>query len=214
MFKKVFFCFALLWGLMKPMDVFSEENKSMKTEVAIFGLGCFWCGAAAFADHDTNVKFPGIISVKSGYTGGTSTNPTYPDHAGHVEAVKVEFDPQVITYSQLLDIFWHNVDPFDPKGQFCDKGSPYVSAIFYQNSDQQTQAENSKNAVEKQLNQVVVTTLRPATPFYDAEDYHQDYKIKNPVRYKFYRWNCGRDARLKEVWGQYPWEHQDEKKNH
>ena len=170
------------------------------TQEAIFAMGCFWCGAAAFADHDTNEKLPGIIEVKSGYTGGTSTNPTYPSHVGHQEAVKVVFDPSKISYAQLLEIFWRNVDPFDDKGQFCDKGMSYVSAIYFKDLDQQKQAQDSKEAVQKKLGQKIVTELKPASPFYDAEEYHQDYKIKNPVRYKIYRWNCGRDQRLREIW--------------
>lgn len=170
------------------------------TQEAIFAMGCFWCGAAAFADHDTNEKIPGVIAIRSGYTGGTSTNPTYPAHEGHQEAVKVVFNPDIIPYEKILDIFWHNVDPFDAKGQFCDKGESYVSAIYYKNDDQKKQALESKKAIEKTLNRAVVTEIKEATPFYDAEEYHQDYKSKNPLRYKVYRWNCGRDQRLKEIW--------------
>lgn len=173
---------------------------TMKTQEAIFGMGCFWCGAAAFADHDTNVKLPGIMAIRSGYTGGTSTNPTYPAHEGHVEAVKVVFNPDIISYNEVLDIFWHNIDPFDGKGQFCDKGDPYKAVIFYKDDDQKKQASDSKKAVTKQLGKQVVTEIKEATPFYDAEDYHQDYKSKNPLRYKVYRWNCGRDQRLGEIW--------------
>ena len=172
------------------------------TQEAIFAMGCFWCGAAAFADHDTNIKLPGVIDVKVGFTGGTSSNPTYASHQGHQEAVKVVFDPDRISYGQLLDVFWHNVDPFDDKGQFCDQGEPYKSSIFFKDTDQQKQALASKEKIEKRFGQKVVTELKAATPFYDAEDYHQDYKIKNPVRYKVYRWNCGRDQRLKEIWNE------------
>lgn len=178
-----------------------ENSMTRKTQEAVFAMGCFWCGEAAFADHETNIKFPGIISVRSGYSGGTSTTPTYESHLGHLESVKVVFDPSIISYEKLLDIFWHNVDPFDARGQFCDKGEPYKSAIFYTES-QRAQAEASKKALEVKLGKPVVTELRPASPFYDAEEYHQNYKIKNPIRYKVYRWNCGRDKRLKEVWGQ------------
>lgn len=179
-------------------------NTSENTQVAIFTMGCFWCGAAAFADHETNINFPGILSVKAGYTGGNSTNPTYPSHEGHQEAVKVVFDPQKISYEKLLDIFWHNVDPFDAKGQFCDKGPSYISAIYPQNPEQEKQALESKKTIERELSRSVVTEIKSASPFYEAEDYHQDYKIKNPIRYKVYRWNCGRDKRLNEVWSNTP----------
>jgi peptide-methionine (S)-S-oxide reductase len=173
---------------------------TMKTQEAIFAMGCFWCGAAAFADHDTNEKLPGIIAIRSGYTGGTSTNPIYPAHEGHQEAVKVVFDPDQIPYETVLDIFWHNIDPFDGKGQFCDKGDSYKAVIFYKDDAQKKSAFASKKAIEMQLGKSVVTEIKAATPFYDAEDYHQDYKRKNPVRYKVYRWNCGRDQRLSEIW--------------
>ena len=201
--KKVILSFISLLVL-SFLNMSNAEGDPMTpnttTQEAIFAMGCFWCGAAAFADHDTNEKLPGIIEVKSGYTGGTSTNPTYPSHEGHQEAVKVVFDPSKISYAQLLEIFWRNVDPFDDKGQFCDKGMSYVSAIYFKDLDQQKQAQDSKEAVQKKLGQKIVTELKPASPFYDAEEYHQDYKIKNPVRYKIYRWNCGRDQRLREIW--------------
>jgi peptide-methionine (S)-S-oxide reductase len=177
-----------------------DMKPTPSSQEAIFAMGCFWCGAAAFADHDTNIKLPGIISLRSGYTGGKSTNPTYPDHEGHQEAVKIVFDPTIITYPQLLEIFWHNVDPFDDKGQFCDKGASYVSTIYYRDEVQKKQAEESKTNIEKLLNNQVATLLRPATSFYDAEAYHQDYKINNPVRYSYYRWGCGRDKSLAEIW--------------
>lgn len=170
------------------------------TQEAIVAMGCFWCGAAAFVDHDTNEKLPGILAIRVGYTGGTSKNPTYPAHEGHQEAVKVVFDPSKITYAQVLDIFWHNIDPFDAKGQFCDKGPSYTSAIYFIDENQKKVAVDSKRAWEKKLGLPIATEIKRAGPFYDAEDYHQDYKSENPVRYKVYRWNCGRDQRLKEVW--------------
>jgi peptide-methionine (S)-S-oxide reductase len=184
---------------------YAEEKMTtppQSAQEAIFAMGCFWCGAAAFADHDTNVKLPGVIDVKVGFIGGTSTNPTYASHEGYQEAVKVVFNSDQISYGQLLDIFWNNVDPFDDKGQFCDRGDPYKSSIFFKDVDQQKQALESKEAVEKKLGKKIVTDLKTATLFYDAEEYHQDYKIKNPVRYKIYRWNCGRDRRLKEIWNE------------
>jgi peptide-methionine (S)-S-oxide reductase len=173
---------------------------TIETHQAIFAMGCFWCGAAAFFDHDTNEMLPGIITVRVGYTGGISTNPTYPAHEGHQEAVKIDFDPTKISYKQLLDIFWHNVDPFDGKGQFCDKGQSYISAIYVKDDEQKKQAEESKKAIEQKFNQTVATEIKAASLFTDAEAYHQDYKRKNPVRYKVYRWNCGRDQRLNEIW--------------
>jgi methionine-S-sulfoxide reductase len=171
-----------------------------KKEVAIFAMGCFWCGESEFRDHTTGTLLPGIISLRVGYGGGTHPNPTYENHEGYKEAVKVEFDPTVISYEKLLDIFWHNVDPFDSKGQFCDNGFPYTSVIFYQNNAQKKVALTSLHNTQKVLGKDIITELLPATTFYDAEEYHQNYKEKNPVRYKFYRWTCGRDQRLKEIW--------------
>lgn len=172
-----------------------------KKEVAIFAMGCFWCGESEFRDHDSGNLLPGIISLRVGYAGGTHPNPTYEHHEGYKEAVKIEFDPTLISYQQLLDIFWHNVDPFDAKGQFCDKGFPYTSVIYYHGDKQKKAALASLKSTEKVLGKEVVTELIPATTFYDGEDYHQNYKEKNPIRYRYYRWNCGRDQRLKEVWG-------------
>jgi peptide-methionine (S)-S-oxide reductase len=195
---------TILFSIICCLKISCAQGESMKptieTKEAIFAMGCFWCGAAAFVDHDTNEKIPGILSVRAGYTGGTSTNPTYPSHKGHQEAVKVVFDPSKISYVQLLDIFWHNVDPLDAKGQFCDKGPTYLSTIYFTDEEQKEQANASKKAVELKLKKPVATSIEPASAFYDAEEYHQDYKAKNPVRYKVYRWNCGRDQRLKEIW--------------
>ena len=174
-----------------------------KPQEAIFAMGCFWCGAAAFKDHKTKAKLSGVISIRSGYTGGTSPNPTYESHKGYKEAVKVVYDPHIISYKDILDIFWHNVDPFDAGGQFCDRGDPYTSAIFYTNDDQKTEAEATKNFLQKALKQPILTEIIPADKFYDAEEYHQDYDEKNPIRYNYYRWGCGRDARLKAVWEQH-----------
>ena len=167
--------------------------------VATFAGGCFWCEESAYQD----VK--GVISATSGYTGGNEQNPTYEQvsehETGHLESVEIVYDPKVISYQQLLDIFWHNVDPFDASGQFCDKGPQYRGAIFYHDAQQKALAEASKAAVEKRFGRSVVTAVRPAMKFWPAEDYHQDYYKKNPVRYHFYRFNCGRDQRLKELWG-------------
>ena len=175
--------------------------KSSVTQEAIFAMGCFWCGESEFRDHETNELIPGVIDLKVGYAGGIIPEPTYENHKGYKEAVKVTYDPAIISYEKLLDIFWQNVDPFDGVGQFCDKGFPYTSAIFYEDDDQKTKAEASKMKVAEQLKGEIQTELTPKTTFYDAEEYHQNYKSKNPTKYKFYRWNCGRDKRLRQVWG-------------
>jgi peptide-methionine (S)-S-oxide reductase len=167
-------------------------------EKAIFAGGCFWCTESDFE------KVNGVVSAISGYTGGRAPNPSYEEVSaggtGHRESVEVTFDPQKISYAKLLDVYWHSIDPTDNSGQFCDHGSQYRSAIFYLNDSQRQQAEASKAAVLKTLGKVY-TDILPAGPFYAAEDYHQDYSKKNPVRYHFYRFNCGRDQRLKEIWG-------------
>ena len=178
-----------------------EKVAPEKKGVAIFAMGCFWCGESEFRDHDTGKPLPGILSLRVGYAGGTHPNPTYKNHGGYKEVVKIEFDPTVISYEKLLDIFWHNVDPFDAKGQFCDKGFPYTAVIFYHGDAQKSAALASLQKAQKVLGGKIVTELLPTTTFYDAEEYHQNYKEKNPVKYKFYRWNGGRDQRLKEVWG-------------
>lgn len=171
-----------------------------KTEVAIFAMGCFWCGESEFRDPQTHQPLKGILSLKVGYAGGTKPNPTYQSHEGYKEALKIEFDPKVITYDQLLKIFWRNVDFFDGQGQFCDKGYAYTSAVFYSDEGQKAKAEAEKTKLAGRFGRPLATELFQATTFYDAEDYHQNYKEKNPVRYKYYRWNCGRDQRLKALW--------------
>jgi peptide-methionine (S)-S-oxide reductase len=167
-------------------------------ETATFAGGCFWCMEGPFD------KLPGVVSVTSGYTGGPVRNPTYGQVSsggtGHRESVEIIFDPTKITYAKLLDVFWHNVDPLDNSGQFCDKGPQYRSAIYYHDATQQKLAEESKAAIEKHLGRVW-TDILPASNFWRAEEYHQHYYKKNPVRYHFYRFNCGRDQRLKAVWG-------------
>ena len=149
-------------------------------------------------------SLPGVISVTSGYTGGPVSKPSYEQVSsggtGHRESVEIIFDPTKITYAKLLDVFWHNVDPLDNSGQFCDKGPQYRSAIFYHDEAQRRLAEASKAAVEKKLGHVYTDVL-PASNFWAAEEYHQHYYKKNPVRYRFYRFNCGRDQRLRAVWG-------------
>jgi peptide-methionine (S)-S-oxide reductase len=170
-----------------------------KTETAIFAGGCFWC---VEADFD---KVAGVISTTSGYIGGHAANPSYEDvvrgGTGHAEAVEIVYDPAKVSYQKLLDVFWHNIDPLAKDRQFCDRGHQYRSAIYYRDDAQRRLAETSKTAVEARFKQPVYTEITAAGPFYKAEDYHQDYYIKNPIRYQFYRINCGRDTRLEELWG-------------
>jgi peptide-methionine (S)-S-oxide reductase len=165
---------------------------------ALFAGGCFWCMESDYQEHK------GVTDVVSGFTGGTSQNPTYAgSHQGHFEAVKVTYDPAVISYQELLDLFWVSVDPFDNKGQFCDKGFSYRSAIFPGNAHERELAELSQAAVTARFpGQQVHTEIRDANQFWPVEEYHQDYYLKNPVRYKYYRWNCGRDQRLEKIWGE------------
>jgi peptide-methionine (S)-S-oxide reductase len=166
---------------------------------AIFAGGCFWCMEEAYE------KVPGVLSVVSGYTGGTVGNPTYHQvsagSTGHFESVEVEYDPDKVSYAELLDNFWKNVDPFDPIGQFCDKGSQYLSAIFVANDEEKALAEAKKSEVEKRFGEAVATQVLPETTFYPAEDYHQDYYKTNSARYHFYKFGCGRPQRLEELWG-------------
>jgi peptide-methionine (S)-S-oxide reductase len=172
---------------------------SARAAEAYFAGGCFWCEETAFEGQ------PGVSAVISGYTGGQKVNPSYEEVSaggtGHAESVKVVFDPKKISYTRLLEIYWHNVDPFSAGGQFCDRGNQYRPAIFYLDDAQKKAAEESKRAVEKQLGKPVAVEITKAGPFYAAEEYHQDFYKKNPDRYHSYRLGCGRDARLKEVWG-------------
>ena len=167
---------------------------------AIFGGGCFWC---VEADFD---KVPGVLSTTSGYIGGSVPNPTYEQVSaggtGHAEVVRVVYDPSKVSYRDLLAFFWRNIDPLTANAQFCDRGSQYRSAIFYLDDEQKRLAEASKAEMAQRFKpRPVVTEIAPAMEFYPAEDYHQDYYRKNELKYKFYRWSCGRDARLEEVWG-------------
>jgi len=167
--------------------------------VAIFAGGCFWCMEPPFD------KLPGVISTTSGYTSGHTKDPTYEQTSaggtGHTEAVEVRYDPGKVSYEKLLDVFWHNIDPFAVDRQFCDVGSQYRSGIYPANDEQRRLAEASKRKFAERFQQPIATEITDATAFYPAETYHQDYYKKNPVRYKFYRFNCGRDARLEEIWG-------------
>ena len=169
--------------------------------VAIFGGGCFWCMEPPYD------KLPGVVSTISGYTGGRQANPSYElvssGTSGHVEVLQVIYDPKQVSYQQLLDVYWRNVDPVAVERQFCDRGPQYRSAIFAVGAEQRRLAEASKArlAASGRFDQPIATEILDAAPFYAAEDYHQDYYVKNPVRYRFYRFNCGRDQRLEELWG-------------
>ena len=169
--------------------------------VAIFAGGCFWCMEPPYD------KTEGVISTTSGYTGGHVPNPSYKDVSagttGHIEAVKIVYDPEKVSYEKLLYIFWRNIDPIRKNAQFCDEGAQYRSAIFPQDEAQREAAEKSKADLEAtgRFTRPIVTEILDAAPFYAAEDYHQDYYLKNPNRYAYYRWSCGRDARLEQIWG-------------
>jgi peptide-methionine (S)-S-oxide reductase len=171
------------------------------TAQATFAGGCFWCVEEAFD------ALPGVISTTSGFMGGKTKNPTYQSvvsgATGHAEVVQVQYDPRKVSYEKLLEVFWRNIDPTDPDGQFCDKGSQYRSAIFYQGEEQRRLAVASKASVEKSkpFKQPVVTEVTGAGEFYPAEEYHQDFYKKNPLRYKVYKTGCGREARLHALWG-------------
>lgn len=188
----------LLMGWFNP----AYANTAAETEHATFAGGCFWCMEHPFDE------LPGVIETTSGYTGGSVENPSYRQVSsgttGHLESVQVEYDPEQISYEELLNVYWRNVDPVDGGGQFCDRGSQYRPAIFYHDAEQQQQAESSIDAIEDSgiLDQAIAAELIAASDFYPAEDYHQNYYQTHPVRYKVYRRACGRDQRLAEVWGE------------
>jgi peptide-methionine (S)-S-oxide reductase len=179
----------------------TAANPAPGTAVATFAGGCFWCMEPPFD------KLDGVISTTAGYTGGDKENPTYQEVSkggtGHAESVQIVYNPKRITYQQLLDVFWHNIDPTSAGGQFCDWGDQYRSEIFYHNAEQKRLAEQSKAALEKSkpFEEPIVTRITAAGTFWPAEEYHQNYYQKNPLRYKFYRYGCGRDKRLEELWG-------------
>jgi peptide-methionine (S)-S-oxide reductase len=195
---------ALFNAQAAPVDEEAPAKLPLPTatqQIATFAGGCFWCMESPF-DH-----LDGVLATTSGYTGGDRKDPTYEqvshEETGHAESVQVLFDPAKVSYEQLLDVFWHNVDPTALDFQFCDAGHQYRSAIFYHDAAQKTAAIASKAALEKSKPFAggIVTEITAANTFYPAENYHQDYYLKNPVRYKFYRYNCGRDQRLTELWG-------------
>ena len=177
----------------------APSSGSTPTGKATFAGGCFWCMEPPYDELE------GVISTISGYTGGTKKNPTYEEVSagttGHAEAVQITYDPTKIRYEKLLDVFWRNIDPLTANAQFCDSGSQYRSAIFYHDETQKNLAEASKKRLQSRFKQPIVTEIVRATEFYPAEDYHQDYYKKNPVRYKIYRYGCGRDQRLQKLWG-------------
>jgi len=196
---------VLLWVGM--VLIISAAPESMAAsgqglEKATFAGGCFWCMEPPFD------RLEGVKSVVSGYTGGYKKNPTYEEvssgSTGHAESVEITYDPAGISYQKLLDVFWHNIDPTVKDRQFCDVGSQYRTAIYYHNAEQKRLAEASKKALEesKRFRGPIYTEVTAAATFYPAEEYHQKYYQKNPVRYKLYRFNCGRDQRLRELWGQ------------
>lgn len=178
-----------------------ETTGASPSAKAYFAGGCFWCMEEAFE------KVEGVVTVVSGYMGGTVANPTYEEvsagRTGHAESVEVTYDPTRVTYQKLLDAFWHNVDPLTSNAQFCDHGTQYRSAIFYSTEEEKRLAEESKAAIEqaKKFPAPIMTQLAPAATFYPAEDYHQDYYKKNPLRYKYYKYGCGRANRLEALWG-------------
>jgi len=169
---------------------------------ATFAGGCFWCMEPPFD------KLDGVVSTTSGYTAGHTENPTYEQvsagKTGHTEAVEIVYDPRKITYARLLEVFWRNIDPLTANAQFCDKGSQYRAGIFWHDETQRRLAEESKDAAAKRLQKPIVTEIATASKFWPAEDYHQDYYKKNPIRYNFYRTACGRDQRLETIWGKSP----------
>lgn len=190
----------LLMGWFNP--AYAQANIGASgTARATFAGGCFWCMEHPFDE------LPGVVETTSGYTGGSVENPTYNQVSsgttGHLESVQIEYDPGQVSYDDLLDVYWRNVDPVDGGGQFCDRGSQYRPAIFYHDAEQQQQAEASIQALEDSgiLEEAIAAELIEASEFYPAEDYHQNYYQTHPVRYKVYRYGCGRDQRLSEVWG-------------
>jgi peptide-methionine (S)-S-oxide reductase len=192
---------GFLAGIIPSANASGRESGGRGPEKAAFAGGCFWCMEHPFDE------LHGVISVTSGYTGGHKKNPTYEEVSaggtGHAESVQIVYDPGRISYEKLLDVFWHNIDPTTSNRQFCDSGNQYRSAIFYHDETQKKLAMASKQALErsKPFKGPVVTQIVPAGEFYPAEGYHQHFYKKNPIRYRFYRQGCGRDKRLKELWG-------------
>ena len=193
---------AILIGglmIMSPDEGYADDGSQLSK--ATFAGGCFWCMEEAFE------KVDGVTSVVSGYIGGQVENPTYEQVSaggtGHTESIEVTFDSHKVTYAQLLEVYWRNVDPTTPNAQFCDHGNQYRTAIFYHYENQKQLIDESKKRIEssKSFPEAIVTEISPASTFYIAEEYHQDFYSKNPIRYKYYKWNCGRVKRLEQLWG-------------
>lgn len=186
--------------LAASLILFAHAASAQKLEKAIFAGGCFWC---VESDFD---KVPGVVSTTSGYTGGRTKNPTYKQvtygDTGHYEAVEITYDPAKVSYEALLNVFWHSVDPTDDGGQFCDRGDSYKTAVFALNEKQRAAAEASKKAAQKTLGKTIVTPILDAATFYPAEYYHQNYYQNNSIRYRYYRFSCGRDRKIKNIWGE------------
>ena len=201
MIRRLYLYLAAAAAALLPFQALAQAKPEAGLATAIFAGGCFWCMEPPYD------KLPGVVSTTSGYIGGRTKNPTYQQVSagttGHTEAVQVVYDPTKVSYQKLLEVFWRNIDPTTPNAQFCDHGSQYRSGVFYLNEEQQRQAVASREQLErkKSFREPIVTEITRATTFYPAEDYHQDYYKKNPLRYKFYRANCGRDARLEQLWG-------------
>lgn len=199
--KRLWISLIVLVMLSMQPALSQDKQDDAALAKATFAGGCFWCMEGPFD------KLDGVQSTISGYIGGHKKNPTYREVSagttGHTEAVQIVYDPKKVTYQKLLDIFWINIDPTVKDRQFCDHGSQYRSGIFYHDEEQHKLAEASKQKLEKDkpFKGMIYTEVTAASEFYPAEDYHQDYYIKNPVRYKFYRYSCGRDKRLAELWG-------------
>ncbi len=196
----ILLCTVFLLGITSNAHGVTDKTNPFATEKAIFAGGCFWCMEPPYD------KLHGVLSTTSGYIGGHKENPTYKEVSagitGHTEAVEIEYDPEKIGYDELLEVFWRNIDPTVKDRQFCDKGTQYRSGIFYLNEEQRKLAEQSKDALEKTGQfKTIFTEITQSTTFYPAEEYHQDYYKKNPIRYKLYRYGCGRDNRLEEIWG-------------
>jgi len=189
-----------LFSIASSSAVYADDSLNKNAlKTATFAGGCFWCMEPPFD------QLNGVISTTSGYTSGFKDNPTYREvssgSTGHTEAIQIKYDPDKVSYQELLAVFWRNIDPIAVDRQFCDKGSQYRSGIYYHDEAQKIEAEKSLQAIQKQLEGKIATEIVAASTFYLAEEYHQDYYLKNPVRYKFYRYRCGRDQRLEELWG-------------
>lgn len=193
--QKLVTTLILFWLTLVPM----ANGQTTNLQKATFAGGCFWCLEKPFD------QIEGVISTTSGYSGGNVPNPTYKQvsagQTGHAEVVQIEYDANKVSYEKLLSIYWRNIDPTVKNRQFCDVGSQYRSAIFYHNEEQKKLAQQSKQQVKTQLKKEIFTEIAPLDQFYPAEEYHQDYYLKNPLRYQYYRYSCGRDRRLKEIWG-------------